>query len=272
MPEDRKSYLASLSGQGRGYLADLIASCDGLRSALKQGARDVKAALYQAGAYTSVLDGMDTMGVDGAEDGAGPDVPPEDAGQTGQLLWIDPDGGCFSVTLRAAVTEHLADGVGFVIAGAGGTLDELVAEIAAWRGQLGLKGLIVQYVGIDQQHWAPEKAEKLLEMNLLQTAAIQVLNSALNETGHPCLVISQGFGCWVVNRALQGLPVQQVWYARNLQIDALGSPEVLADLTSAKKGGFGAICHVQSDYARAELAGTFGVSETTLKALPVDIS
>jgi hypothetical protein len=270
MPEVSKPYLASLSRQGLQYLADLGKSCEGLRSALKKSTR-AEDALSQAGGFTDVLDAIDNMGVAAAAEGAGPDVPAEDAGRTGELLWIDPEGRCFSVTLRDALTKHVADGVGFVIAGAGGKLSDLLLELPMWRGRLGLNGLIVQYVGIDQQHWAPEKAEKLLEMNLLQTAAIQVLNSALNEAGHPCLVISQGFGCWVVNRALQGLQVPQVWYAHNLQIDALGSPEVLADLTSAKKGGFGAICHVQGDGARAELATTFGVPDATLQALPVDI-
>jgi hypothetical protein len=272
MIETNKEPLAALSREGRNVLADLEKSCDELRAALKGNARGITAALYQAAKFGEVLDAIDGMGAGLAAEGAGPDVPAEEASRTGELLWIDPDRKCFSVTLRAAATEHVANGVAFVIAGAGATLADLVAELPAWRGQMGLNGLIVQFVGIDRQHWAPDEAEKLLELNLLQTAAIQVLNSALNETGHMCVVISHGFGCWVVNRALQGLPVEQVWYAHNLQIDALGSPEVLADLTSAKKGGFGAICHVQGDAARAELAGTFGVPEAMLKSLPVDIS
>lgn len=269
MPDVSKPYLASLSDDGLRVLSLLKQSCDELGKALK-AEFSIEDALSAAVAFKEVLDAIDGMGVN-SSDGAGPDVPGDDAGRTGQLLRIDPEGGIFSVTLREAATEHVAHGVAFVIAGAGRTLDDLVAEFPTWRGQLGLNGLIVQYVGIDQQHWSPERAERLLEMNLLQTAAIEVLNSALNEAGHPCVVISQGFGCWVVNRALQGLPLEKVWCANNLQIDALGSPEVLADLTSAKKGGFGAICHAQSHRARAELATTFGVLEATLTALPVDI-
>ena len=134
-----------------------------------------------------------------------------------------------------------------------------------------MNGLVLQYAGIDRQHWAPDKAMRVLEANLLQAAAAQVLNSAMNKAGRRCLVVSTGFGCWVANRALQMLPLRKVWFARNLQIDALGSHEVMNELRRAKRGGFGAICHVQGRRAREALAHGFKVPQAALKAMPVDI-
>ncbi|SPH17033.1 hypothetical protein DEA8626_00547 [Defluviimonas aquaemixtae] len=271
MVETDKDYSSGLSRQGREISIGLAKASIELQAAFDAHPEDVKTALYNAPNFAATLDAIDSMGSVAAAEGAGPDVPAEDAGRNGELLLIDPDGKCFTSTLSAAVHDHVANGVGFVVAGAGSSLAALVEELPAWRGHLGLNGLVVQYVGIDQQHWSPDKAIRILEVNLLQAAAIQVLNSAMNKAGRPCAVISIGFGCWVANCALQLLPLRRVWYARNLQIDALGSQEVLGDLMSAKKGGFGSICHVQGNGAKAALSGKFGLSEKALGALPVDI-
>ena len=272
MPQADKDYLAGISRQGSGVVAQLVAALDPLRAAFAAHKDDVARALYAAPDFAAVLDAVDSMGSGAGAGGGGSGVPPAEAAFTGTLLRVDPFGGIFDITLAEALTSHVANGNPFVIAGAGAPLADLLEEIPAWRGQIGLDGLIVQYVGIDRQHWSPDKAVTLLELNLLQAAAAQALNSAMNEAGLKAVVISHGFGCWVANRALLGLPLRKVWFARNLQLDPLGSPAVMADLISAKDGGYGAITNVQGKVARAALSEEFEVPHEMLKSMPVDIT
>ena len=260
----------NFSRQGQGCVAGLAVAAKELFDAFSKNPSRVDAAIYQAARFRQIIDDIDGMGVLAGE-GGGEDVPAEDAARTGLLLYVDPYGAVSSIDLKTAATVHLAGGLPFVISGAGTTLANLLSEVPSWRGGLGMNGLVVQFVGIDPSHWAPSLAEPLLEINLLQAAAMQLLNGVMNAFGKPAVVISQGFGCWVANRALLLLSAEQVWHARNLQFDALGPPESMVALTSAKKDGFGTICHVQSSAARSLLHDQFGLSETTLAALPVDL-
>lgn len=271
MAQADKDFLAGLSGQGKAALAKLVAASDALHAAFAAHPGDPVRALYAAPDFAGVLDEIDAMGSAHAGDGAGDDVSGEDARRNGTLIWVDPDGSLHPITLGAALTGRVAKSVAFVIAGAGRPIVDVIGDLPDWRGRLGLNGLVLQYAGIDRRHWSPEVAVGVLEVNLLQAAAAQVLNSAMNKAGRTCLVISEGFGCWVANRALRLLPVRKVWYARNLQIDALGGRETMAELTAAKKDGFGSICHVQGRQGRATLAQVFALSDADLKAIPVDI-
>lgn len=272
MTKADKNYLAGLSRPGSDVVGNLCRSVHPLRAAIASYKPDVASALSAAADFQGVVDAIDSMGAPAASEGGGDEVPVAEAELTGTLVNVDPFGRIFKTTLTEALTDHVSRGVPFVIAGAGALLADLLEEIPAWMGQIGANGLIVQFVGIDPQHWSPERAVACLEMNLLQAAAAQVLNSAMNEAGVRAVVVSQGFGCWVANRALLGLPVRDVQFARNLEVDPLGSSEILSDLLAVKDGGFGTITHVQGKAARAQLSKTFGVSDAMLKSIPVDIS
>jgi hypothetical protein len=271
MVDSGKDFLAGLSRQGQVATAHLAGASDELHAAFAAHPKDARRALYAASRFAAALDEIDELGSAHAGEGAGPRVPDDDARRNGALIAVEPDGGLHPTALGDALKERMAEGVPFVIAGAGLPLADLLEEVPTWRGRLGTAGLVLQYAGIDRQHWEPGKAARVLEANLLQAAAAQVLNSAMNKAGRRCLVVSIGFGCWVANRALRMLPLRKVWFARNLQIDALGSHAVMGELVRAKKGGFGAICHVQGRRARQALAQGVKVPPAALKAMPVDI-
>lgn len=126
-------------------------------------------------------------------------------------------------------------------------------------------------MGIDQAHWEPEQAEPALEVNLLQTAALLALNSAMNKVKQPSVTIAHGFGCWVVNRALHLLPREHVWFARSMQLEAIGPRDAMKVLISAKENGLGAICSVQSATTGDALQQQFGTAKAAVADLPIDL-
>ena len=258
-----------MSAWGRSRLRGLHDVVDELSTNLRS--QPPADALAASGGYRSLLRDIDLMVVDTAGEGGGPDVSPQDAALTGQLLHARIDGSFLPVSLPDAAALH-ADGLPLLVAGAGQPSSALLLETPDLRSTVGAAGLVLQFVGIDRQHWTVAKAIGRLEANIVRTAALMVLNSALNSAKIDSVVIAHGFACWVVNRALQALPESAVTYARSLQIDAMGDADVLQDLMRCKQGGLGAICHLQSLSGRAALAAEFGISAQVLAALPVDLA
>lgn len=258
-----------VSASGRSQLRSLQGVVDELSINLK--AMPSADALGASGHYRALLRDIDQLVVEAAGDGEGPAVSKEDAQRTGQLLHADIDGRFLPIGMADAA-GLLSKGLPMLVAGAGSSMSALLSEAEGLRGTVGGAGLVVQFVGIDRQHWSTDKAISRLEANIVRTAAFMVLNSALNRAGIGSVAIAHGFACWVVNRALQALPESAVTYARCLQLDAMGGADVLQDLVRAKQGGLGAICHLQSASARQALASEFGVSPAVLAALPVDLA
>ncbi|MEO8627845.1 MAG: hypothetical protein ABI612_07035 [Betaproteobacteria bacterium] len=260
-----------MSSWGRSKLQELQAAGTNLRNNFRATPDDAPTALAASADYLDLLDSLDSAlpgtAVAPAATGA---VTPDDAAQTGLLLQVDRDGGLRRIQLGDAA-KQLAAGLPLVIGGAGDTLSSLVGDVFASGAAMGGNGMLVQYVGIDRTQFDPATALVRLEPNLLKTAALQMLNSALNEVGHHSTVVSHGFACWVVNRALRALPETLVAYAQNLQLDAMGPVEALQDLVTAKQDGLGAICHVQTSEGRDALVRDYQVPQTMLAQLPVDI-
>ncbi|SMX37468.1 hypothetical protein MAA8898_01154 [Maliponia aquimaris] len=204
--------------------------------------------------------------------GHGPSVPAADAARNADLYHIDGLGRVTSMTMASALERHMVAAQPFVIAGAGTGFEALVQASRSWLGTFATDGMVVQYVGLDPQHWDPDTALAFLEKNIVCTAAVLVCNSCLNKAGHEASIVAHGFGCWVVNRTLRLLPRDMTWYASVMQMDALGSAAAMDDLLAAKNEGLAAICHVQSSEARANLADKFRIPKDVLSQLPVDIA
>lgn len=258
-----------VSALGRSQLGSLHDVVDELSINLKT--MPPADALGASGRYRALLRDIDQLVVDAAGDGEGPAVSKDDAQRTGQLLHTDIDGRFLPIGMADAA-GLLAQGLPLLVAGAGSSMSALLSGTEGLRSTVGSAGIVVQFVGIDRQHWNTDKAIGRLEANIVKTAALMVWNSALNRAGIGSVVIAHGFACWVINRALQALPESAVTYARSLQLDAMGDADVLQDLVRAKQGGLGAICHLQSAHARQALASEFGVPAAVLAALPVDLA
>lgn len=208
----------------------------------------------------------------------GPDVLPEEALQTGILAYMKVGAGTALITLTEAL-DYMSKGDPVLIGGAGSSIADFLEDAAALGHTVmaeGLEGVVLQYVGLDLTHWKsseqlPEVAGKL-ELNLLKTAVLELVNAALNANKRSSLIISYGFGAWVVNRALQTLPPEDMPFARNVQIDGFGPEEAMKELVAAKTGLYGKICSIQTNWAANNLGLLFQVTPDNAKKMPVDIS
>jgi hypothetical protein len=260
-----------MSDWGRAKLAALADAGTALRDNFRATPDDPLSALAASSDYLDLLDSLDgataSSGVAPAESSK---VPPADADRTGLILSVGSAGDVTPLQTGDAA-KHFVTGLPLVISGAGASLLSLVMEAYSSGAALGGTGALVQYVGIDASQFQAAAGLARLEPNLLKTAAFEILCSCMNEAGYASTIVSNGFACWVVNRALRALPETLVAFAQNLQIDALGPPDVMQDLVQVKQAGLGALCHVQTDAGRVALAHDFGMSSAAIAQLPVDI-
>lgn len=260
-----------MSDWGRSKLQALADAGTTLRDSFRATPDDPASALASASAYLDLLDSLDgaTSGT-GVAPAVSSTVSPADAARTGLILHV---GSANDVTpLRTGdAAAQFVNGLPLVVGGAGASLVSLMLEAYSSGPALGGNGALVQYVGIDASQFQAAAGLVRLEPNLLKTAAFEILCSCMNEAGYASTIVANGFACWVVNRALRALPETLVSFAQNLQIDALGPPDVMQDLVQVKQAGLGALCHVQTDAGRTALARDFGLPAATIAQLPVDI-
>ena len=267
---ERDELDAGLSQQARNSLQKIIDAGQELQAALKTHKTDVEKALKASRRLQVYFMGADKSGQ--GLSGHGPSVPEADTVRNADMYHMDGRGRVTSMTMSSAVERHMVAAQPFVIAGAGTGFETLVQSSLSWLGTFAQDGMVVQYVGLDPQHWDPDTALAYMEKNIVCTAAVLVCNSCLSEAGHDASIVAHGFGCWVVNRTLLLLPRDMTWYASVMQMDALGPQAAMDDLVAAKNKGLAAICHVQSAEARATLADKFRIPEDVLSQLPVDIA
>lgn len=220
--------------------------------------------------WLSLLDQIDALSPNPNLERHGDNVSPEDTALTAALVGMSRGRRLQELTLAQAI-DRMAAGQVVVIGGADSAFRTFVGSVSRLQMRFGGHDLMFQYVGLDARHWRLPDAVTLLEVNLLKTAALQLVNAALNEHGRKSTIVSTGFATWLVNRALRALPRTATAGARNLQIDALGPVEALQELAIVKRANYGRICNARSASAAHSLSTRFNIPAATLAQLPVDL-
>jgi hypothetical protein len=221
--------------------------------------------------FLDLLAQIDRMKPDSDAVRHGAHVAPEYGAMTGLMLGL-AKGRRVKVIALSDVIDRMAAGQAVFIGGADTGLPAFVDQAVRLQGATGGHDLVLQYVGLDAEHWQLPAAVRLLEVNVLKTAVIQLVNSALNlKGGAKSAVVSTSFAAWLVNRSLQALKRESTAGARNLQIDAFGPVEALQELRVVKQANFGRICNARSNWAHPQMAARFEVPPAVLAQLPVDV-
>lgn len=256
-----------LSTQGNNTLLRLQGQHGDVNNAV---AASVGGSIQWSSGWLSLLELIDALTPNPNDVRHGANVTAEDAALTAAMVGLSQGRRLRELTLADSV-DRMAAGQLVVIGGADAAFDAFVGDASRLQTRFGGKDLVLQYVGLDAEHWRLPDAVGLLEVNLLKTAALLLVNAALNDHGRKSTIVSTGFATWLVNRAMRALPRAAMAGARNLQIDAVGPLEALQELTVVKLANYGRICNARSAGAAHALTTRFAIAAGDLAHLPVDV-
>jgi len=267
--QDFDTLFGTLAQQTQNSFASLEDVSDDVKTAIK--ARSASDPVEWSEGFLQVLDSIDQTQVDTSLERHDPNVPADDAQFTGTMMQLDHDRNAVVLTMHEVV-DRMASGVPVFIGGADASLEELFDEAIDALDPLATDTILVQYVGLDRMHWKLPDAVAKLEVNIAKTAAIQLVNAALNSAGIAHVVIATSFGAWMVNRAMRALPADMLAEARNLQIDGFGPLEAMQELAAVKLANYGRICNVRTGVSDSVAAAAFGLAAGDLAKLPLDLN
>ena len=141
-----------------------------------------------------------------------------------------------------------------VIGGAGSSIADFLEEAGALGHTIraeGREGGGASYVGLDLPIGSHRSSCRKLLANWNQlgedrrTGAGQCRSDANKRSS---LRFCYGFGAWVVNRALQTLPPEDMPFAKKYRL-TICPEEAMKELVAAKTGLYGKICSIQTKWA-----------------------